>query len=194
MSSIQWILRRRTHRRSNATRSRETRWSSVGAETPLWSARVGLGYSNVSIAGGRLYTLGHDPEALRDNVVCLDAATGEELWRHEYEAQTMANFHGGGSLTTPTVDGDVVFVCGRRGRAFALDAKTGAVRWERDYKAELELEDTEYGFSASPLALDDKLVLVFGGMVVFLDKTNGAEAYGGFRRRRVRDAAPVPSR
>ena len=82
--------------------SRETGWDAVGSPDPLWRAEVGLGYSNVTVADGRLTTIGHDPEAGVDRVVCLDAHTGEVLWSHSFAAETMDNFHGGGSQTTPT--------------------------------------------------------------------------------------------
>jgi hypothetical protein len=59
--------------------SRETAWASKGAETPSWFLDVGLGYSNVSIVGERLYTLGHDEEKKEDRLFCLDVATGREV-------------------------------------------------------------------------------------------------------------------
>ena len=39
--------------------SQESEWSSAGAAAPLWKRNVGLGYSSVAIADGRLYTAGH---------------------------------------------------------------------------------------------------------------------------------------
>ena len=60
--------------------SRETEWSAEGRSEDLWRAEVGLGYSSVSIAGGRLLTLGHDEEAELDSLYCLDAETGKDIW------------------------------------------------------------------------------------------------------------------
>lgn len=78
------------------------------------------GYSNVSIAGGRAYTLGFDEKKKQDSLFCIDVATGRELWREQWPAIVIANFHGGGTLTTPSIDGDVVYVSTREGRCFAF--------------------------------------------------------------------------
>ena len=49
---------------------------------PLWSAKLGIGDSSTIIAGGRLYTMGWTTN--QENVYCLDAKTGRELWKTSY--------------------------------------------------------------------------------------------------------------
>jgi hypothetical protein len=153
--------------------STETGWSVEGAAEPLWKLNVGLGYSCVSIEDGQLYTMGFDERAELDRLYCLDANTGEELWRHEWPAKVHANFHGGGTLTTPSILGDRLFVTNRFGLGLCLDRETGSVQWERDYAAELELELTFHGFSASPMLIDGALFLVFGDVLVRCDPESG---------------------
>jgi outer membrane protein assembly factor BamB len=153
--------------------SPETDWSSVGQSEPLWSVELGLGYSNVSIRDGRLLTLGFDEAAGQDRLFCLDARTGAELWRKAWPAEIRANFHGGGTLTTPSIDGGVVFVTNREGRCMALRAADGSELWQRNYTEELGLKIAFHGFSASPLVLAERLVLAFGGKVFAVDKDDG---------------------
>ena len=153
--------------------SREGDWDPIGRAEPLWRAELGLGYSNVALAGGRLYTLGHDPEPKSDRVFCLDARTGAELWRFAYHAETMANFHGGGTLTTPALDGGRVFTSGREGLAHCLDAATGALVWERNYAKELGLAVPQYGFAGSPVILGERMFLALGGTLIAADKATG---------------------
>lgn len=153
--------------------SQETGWSSAGKEKPVWTRQLGLGYSNVALHGGRLFTLGFDEGEGVDRAYCLDAETGAEIWTREWPAEILANFHGGGTLTTPSVDGDTVFISTRHGLFFALDAATGATRIERDYREELKLELSFHGFSASPLVLSDRVILMLGGTVCAIDKTSG---------------------
>ncbi len=155
--------------------SKETAWSSAGKEEHLWEAQLGLGYSTVSVADGRLYTMGYDAEAKLDVVWCLDALTGEELWAHAYEAEIMNYAHEGGSVNTPSIDGDVVYTLNREGKTFCLDAETGEVKWENLLLANgniHELEVPTWGFSASPLVLDDQLLLNCGRLLS-LDKESG---------------------
>ena len=152
---------------------KESGWSAVGKQEPAWRVDVGTGYSNVAIVGRRLVTLGHDGEAGEDRVLCLDRDSGEELWRHAFPAEAMANFHTGGTLTTPAIDGGVVFVTQRQGRGMALDLESGAVLWERNYAEELGLPLPEYGFSGSPLPLDGRVYFTMGGTTACVSRENG---------------------
>ena len=151
----------------------ESEWSAVGASEPLWAKNVGVGYSCPSIVGERLVTMGFDGEAEVDRVLCLEAATGAELWRHEYPATDAPRFHGGGTLTTPAIVDGIVYTSNRHGRVFALDLETGAVRWERDLKGELELESVFHGYCASPVVLADRILLAYGGTALAISRDGG---------------------
>ena len=66
--------------------SRETDWNpealSAGARV-LWTTDIGRGYSNIAIKNDLLFTMG-SLEGI-DHVLCLNAETGEEIWRHSLE-------------------------------------------------------------------------------------------------------------
>jgi len=142
----------------------ETAWTSEGKE--LWTKELGLGYSTVSIAAGRLFTTGFDAERERDVIYCLDPVSGKELWRHEYPAKIMDELHTGGTLSTPSVDGETLYTINREGKFFAFKAADGKVVWERDLMKEpLGLELPKWGFSASPFVMDDMLVLNMGRVI-----------------------------
>jgi len=152
--------------------SPDTEWSIVGAAEPLWSAKVGLGYSAVAIHAGRVYTLGFDVEKDRDVVTCLSEDTGEVLWTYEYPALIFNNGHEGGTLSTPTVDDDRVYVKDREGKLFCLDAATGALRWSKDLRAIYGPELGLWGFSSAPVIVDDA-VIIDAGMTFSFDKMTG---------------------
>jgi outer membrane protein assembly factor BamB len=152
--------------------AKETRWSSEGAPEATWEVEVGLGYSSVSIADGRLYTTGYDKDGGVDLVFCLDARTGDEIWVDTYPAKIWDNAHKGGTLTTPTIDGDVLYVLNREGNLRCYDAKTGKVKWHRNHHEELDLEYPTWGYAASPLVLGDELIVNMG-KVLWLDKATG---------------------
>lgn len=147
--------------------SRETAWRADGESRILWSADVGLGYSTVSIAEGRLFTIGHDEKGEQDIVFCLDPRTGEEKWRFSFPAEKMAKYHGGGSLTTPSVDGERLFVSNREGKFFCLDTATGEERWRKDVVEEHGAVVPTWGLAASPLVLDDMIVLNVGVVLAY---------------------------
>lgn len=152
--------------------SPDTEWTIAGAAQPLWSAKVGLGYSAVAIHDGRVYTLGFSVEKDRDVVTCLHEDTGEVLWTYEYPALIFNNGHEGGTLSTPTVDGDRVYVKDREGKLFCLDAATGALRWSKDLAALYGPELGLWGFSSAPVIVEDA-VIIDAGMTFSFDKKTG---------------------
>ncbi len=147
--------------------SRETKWRADGEAETLWSVDVGLGYSTVVVAAGKLYTQGHSKSEGQDTVYCLDAMTGEQQWRHRFAASTMAKFHPGGSLATPAIDGDRLFVASRQGKFFCLDTGTGKPRWHKDVVKEHQAKIPTWGLAASPMLLEDMVVLNAGRVLAF---------------------------
>jgi len=152
--------------------SKEKAWKVEGKEEPLWKQNVGLGYSTVSIAGGRLYTQGHDEEAQEDTIYCLDPLTGEKQWSYSFPSQTWNRGHGGGSLSTPSIDGDRVFASHREGSFFCFEAATGELVWKKNLEKEYELENATWGFACAPLVFED-MVVMNSGHVLALDKKSG---------------------
>ena len=96
----------------------------------LWRAKVGVGFSTVSVKGNRVLTMGNKDGV--DTVWCLDAESGEELWKHSYKCELDPRYYEGGPSATPTIDGNDVFTLSKKGHAFCLDLESGDVRWKRD--------------------------------------------------------------
>ncbi len=104
-----------------------------------WSVRLDpqgfdWGYAIVATpayADGRLFVATRD----RD-LVALDAETGAERWRFTGGPTplhvTHYRGHSEGFASGPVVTGDTVWIAGVDGRLTALDAVTGAVRWQAD--------------------------------------------------------------
>jgi outer membrane protein assembly factor BamB len=152
--------------------SAETGWSDTGRAEDVWKKELGRGYASVVIGGGRLYTTGHDEETGRDTLYCLDVETGEEIWTQHVRAKLDALYHGGGTLSTPSLDGDVVYLTQRDGKVACFDASTGEPRWHANLAREHDLERPTWGVSASPLVLDE-MVVISMGKVFALDKKTG---------------------
>ena len=154
--------------------SKEAGWNPEfpGGEPRIaWKARVGTGFSSVSVADGRLFTIGNEEGA--ETVWCLDAKTGKEVWKHEYECPLDPKFFEGGPTSTPTIDGNKVFTLSRRGQLFAFDAAKGDVRWEKNIAGDNEMPIPGWGFSSSPVVLGDKLLLNIGATGMAVDKGSG---------------------
>jgi outer membrane protein assembly factor BamB len=159
----------------------------------LWRAPVGLGYSGPAVAEGRVFVTdyvlqsgtstnnpgGRDKMEGTERVLCLDASSGELLWKYEYSRPYDLSFPNG-PRATPTVDGDRVYSLGAEGDLLCLDTKTGALVWQKQLKEEYNTESPIWGFAAHPLVEGNLLYTLAGGegsAVVALDKKTGSEVW-----------------
>jgi outer membrane protein assembly factor BamB len=124
----------------------------------LWRQRVGPGWSSMAVVGDRLFT-----QEQRDNaeaVVCLEAATGREVWAHEDGARFSDDQAGPGPRATPTFADGRLCTLGATGILNCLDAVTGERKWSHDLVAEVGAKRPVWGFCSSPLIVQG-LVVVF---------------------------------
>ena len=168
--------------------SRETRWSpralADGAKV-LWEASIGVGFSSPAVAGGYVYAMGN--ESGTDTVYCLDLETGREVWTHSY-ACAVGSYPG--PRATPTVADGVVYTLSREGHLFALDARSGRVRWERHIARDFGAMAPGWDFAGSPVIAGDRLILNANRSGLALDKDSG-EALWISARGRAGYATPV---
>jgi len=141
-------------------------WSAT-----LWTAEVGIGFSSMVVAKGRVVTLGNANDS--DTVYCFDAEKGSGLWKHSYPSELGDKYFEGGTTHTPTIDGDRVYTLGRWGDAFCFDLATGKVLWSAQLQKELGFPAPIWGFGGSPLVHGKLLILNVGDAGVALDKTTG---------------------
>ncbi|MFN4261178.1 MAG: PQQ-binding-like beta-propeller repeat protein [Gemmataceae bacterium] len=154
--------------------SQETGWLDRWPEQgpPIaWQAEVGVGFSAVSVSGGRLFTMGHGDG--QDTVYCFDAVSGKPIWSHSYQAALGDVLFEGGPTATPAVDGDRVYTLSRWGDVYCFETGTGKVLWSKNIAKEVEAEQPAWGFSGSPLVHGDVLVLTIGGAGTALNKKTG---------------------
>lgn len=154
--------------------STETGWNTkwpAGGPPKLWRAKVGIGFSSMAVADGRVFTMGNADD--RDTVYCFDAVTGRKLWSHAYAAELGPLYYEGGPGATPTVDGDVVYTISKWGDVFCFAAKDGRIRWQRQLRDEEGAKVVDWGFSGAPMLHKNLLLLNAGGAGMALDKGTG---------------------
>lgn len=142
---------------------------------PLWKANVGKGYSGVSVADERVYTLGNsssDETDGIDTIFCLDVLSGQEYWRLSYSCRP-GNVHYPGPKSTPAIDDSRLYSVSDAGVVFCLDRETGAILWTVDVPKAYGAVPSHFGVSTSPLIHKDWLILNFGRSGLVLDKRNG---------------------
>ncbi len=123
------------------------------------------------VSEGRLFTLGNESDV--DTLHCLDAMSGESKWTFDYPAPLDDRYFEGGPTSTPTVDGDHVFVLSRAGDLACLEVTSGKVLWSKNLPAEHSVEIPGWGFAGSPVVVDKHLYLSVGESGMKLDKATG---------------------
>jgi outer membrane protein assembly factor BamB len=151
--------------------SRETEWNPealAGGPKVLWSANVGIGHSSVVIQDDYLYTMGQEKG---DTIVfCLDAETGEEIWRYAIEDYQDPQ-------STPTVEGKYVYVLSKGGLLLCLKAKNGKLQWQKDLVSDYDVVKPFYGFAGSPAIEGDLLLLTANTWGIALNKKTGEKVW-----------------
>ena len=148
-------------------------WSEDGPPE-LWRVKLGEGYSPTAVVGNRAYTMFGDDEG--EYVVCIDVADGRTVWQVTSDGP-FENSYGGGPRATPTIHEGRVYTVGATGEALCLDADSGEKIWGLNLLTEFGGENLEWGLSASPVIVEDKLIVVANGSdgrsLAALDKNSG---------------------
>lgn len=172
-----WLQWRGPNREDRSTESDLMQsWPAEGPNQ-LWVNRnCGLGYAGFSIQGDRLYTLGLDGDS--EFALCLNAETGEEIWRQPVGPK-FQNQWGDGPRSTPTIDGDRIYCLFASGVLACLNAGDGRVVWKKDM-AELGGSVPFWGYSESPLVDGDLVVCTPGGKdgaIAAMNKMTGEKVW-----------------
>ncbi len=179
-----------------------------GGPRRLWRTELGSGYSGPAIANGKVYVMDRivpadapKPKNTFDfaqipgeeRVLCLDAISGKLIWKHQYNCPYTVSY-AAGPRTTPLVAGQRVFTLGTMGNLACLNAKSGDLVWERDFKKDFGLKIPTWGVSANPLLDGQKLICVVGGegtVAVAFDKDTGKELWRALSAKEPGYAPPM---
>jgi len=157
-------------------------WPKKGP-TLLWETKgAGRGYASVSIARGKLFTIG-DTSSIADDkdeyVLCFDASNGKPLWKArigpQWTGQRNADWQS--PRSTPTVDGDRLYALAPGGDLLCLETATGKEVWRKNLPKDFGgKKGDSWGYSESVLIDGDRLVCTPGGdraTMVALNKKTG---------------------
>jgi outer membrane protein assembly factor BamB len=159
-------------------------WPAGGLK-PMWKQPVGGGFSSFVVADGAAYTI--EQRRAQEMVVAYNVETGRELWTHGWNAEFSPDNTGDGPRSTPTWDAGRLYALGAEGELRALDAKTGKLHWQKNILSDNGASNISWGMAASPLVVDDKVVVLAGGTsgkgVVAYNKMTGARVWASLNDR-----------
>lgn len=162
----------------------------------LWRRPINHGYSGPAVVGDRVFVTdyeiasgdivnspgGRTKLTGKERVICLDATTGEQIWKHEYDRPYNVSY-ASGPRATPTIDGGQVFTLGTEGDLICLNAEDGTVVWQRQLREEYYPDGAEtpiWGFASHPLVAGDLVYTMAGGegsAIIALDRNTGDEKW-----------------
>jgi outer membrane protein assembly factor BamB len=161
-----------------------------GGPKKLWTRALGEGHSSILVESDRLYTM-YRPALLttirrsqEEVVIALDASTGKTIWEYRYAAPTdgIDFSQGAGPHSTPLIIGNTLYATSSRRELFALDKSTGKLRWSHDFVKEYGAPGPGRGYTCSPLAFGDTVIVTVGGTnqaVAAFNQQTGAMVWRG---------------
>lgn len=136
------------------------KWPEEGPALLNTVSGLGIGFSDISIADGVVYTMGNREE--RELVFAYRLDSGEKVW----ELDCAAAYHNGfgdGPRSTPTIDGEHLYALGATGDLVCLERKSGSVVWRKNILKDFGAGVPGWGICESVLIDGDRLICTPGG-------------------------------
>jgi outer membrane protein assembly factor BamB len=177
-STSDWPQWRGPQRNGTSLESGLLKQWPVGGPKLLWQVNdIGDGYSTPAVVGTRIYLMsnrGMDNEFVQ----ALSTQDGKPVWttRVGNVGNPNQNPPYAKARSTPTVDGNFIYVLGSDGDIACLEARSGKIRWQKNIRKEFGGEPGEWAYAESPLVDGDVVVVTPGGAqatLVALNKKTG---------------------
>jgi outer membrane protein assembly factor BamB len=141
-----------------------------------WRVQLGPGYSGPLVTEDRVYVT-ETRDQKNEVVRAIDRKTGKELWSAEWAGSMTVPFfaasNGSWIRSTPTLDGNDLFVAGMRDLLVCLNADSGDVRWRLDFVEKTGSSLPSFGCVCSPLVDGQHVYMQAAGGFVKLDRRDG---------------------
>jgi outer membrane protein assembly factor BamB len=146
----------------------------------VWKTPLPPGHSSPVLTRDRIFVTAHSPTTKQDKfsyklfVIALDRKTGKVLWQREVPRTNKGRLENvnGPASPSPVTDGTNVYAFFQDFGLIAFDAN-GKEKWRLPMTA----FNMFYGFGASPILVDDKLILPvdqdLGAYLLAVDKNSG---------------------
>jgi len=151
-----------------------TDWKATPPEE-RWRISIGPAWSSFAVAGDLLFS--QEQRGPREAVSCYNATNGQLHWITEIESRFADPLGGPGPRATPTLHEGALYAMGAEGFLLRLAPLTGEIVWQADLRVAADRDPPAWGFSSSPLVVDDVVIVHAGGAgdkgILAYDTTSG---------------------
>ena len=143
-----------------------------------WKVIVGFGDATPILSENKIYL--NTRQGDQEVVLCLDAATGKELWKIQYPSTAVTGPAGShpGPRSTPAIANGKIVTFGASAILSCLDANTGKLVWRKENP---ENAVPVFFTGMSPLIVDNACIAHVGkkdyGEILALDLNTGSEKW-----------------
>jgi outer membrane protein assembly factor BamB len=154
-----------------------------GGPPELWRHPLGPGFSTIVLDAGRLYVTSRDGDD--DVIQARSPVDGSVVWERRYDSPATEDHaveFGTGPNASPLIHEGRLFTLSYAGALHAFDAAGGEPLWSRHLIDDFHGANLDFGFSASPIVLDGKLIVLAGGKeqgALALDPASGEVLWRG---------------
>ena len=143
-----------------------------------WKVVVGFGDATPVLIADKIYL--NTRQGDQEIILCLDAASGKELWKNQYPSSAVTGPAGShpGPRSTPAFSNGKVVTFGATAILSCLDAKSGKLIWRRENPTNAV---PQFFTGMSPLLVDNICIAHVGtkenGEILALDLNTGKEIW-----------------
>ena len=152
---------------------------TLSSPQETWRRPVGPAWSSFAVGGNLIFT--QEQRGSKEVISCYDGRTGEVVWLHEVTSRFDDPLGGPGPRGTPTLSQGNLFALGASGHMTCVNALTGEEIWARDLREITGENPPMWGFSSSPLATHNLVIVHAAGKedlgIVAFDQATGETAW-----------------
>jgi outer membrane protein assembly factor BamB len=148
----------------------KTDWSA-SPPVQLWRQPIGPGWSSFAVLGNLFYT--QEQRGDDEMVSCYNLTNGASVWQHSEKTRFWESNAGAGPRGTPSISNSRVYAFGATGILTVLQAVDGKKIWSRNAAQDVGAKTPIWGFSSSPLVVDDKVIVAAANSLIAYDINSG---------------------